>query len=138
MNCLFNKPFLILLTSGCLLACTPDSNQPTPNKTHPIEESANPHLIDSDSVKKPASSSIKETPQEAKVQPEKPLDLSWDNTMPAPQIHQQHLLPNLFEEKKPLKNRASVGGKVYRNDDPTMPLMDSVEGAEVSVNVLIP
>lgn len=68
----------------------------------------------------------------------KPLDLSWKADMPAPQIQEHHVLPNLFGEKKPEKKRASVGGKVYRNDDPTMPLMHSVEGAEVSIKVLVP
>lgn len=68
----------------------------------------------------------------------KALDLTWKNTLTAPTIKEQHILPNLFEKKQAEAKKASLSGKFYRNDDPQIPLFESIEGAEVSVKVRIP
>lgn len=136
--------FIALLGLFCftLLACTPehengqrkDESSPPAIESPTTDSNIQNSEVDLSATQETSSQQLKETtPVE-----HKPLDLTWDRKMPAPEIKEQHLLPNFFAEKKAEKKRASVGGKVYRNDDPTMPVMDSVEGAEVSIKVLVP
>lgn len=137
--------FIALLSLLCftLLACAPkhDNSQLKDESSRLTIESSTTNNTTQDS--EDIVSATQETNDNPRFKEErptanKPLDLSLDRKMPAPEIKEQHLLPNFFAEKKAEKKRASVGGKVYRNDDPTMPVMESVEGAEVSIKVLVP
>src|SRR5690554_1522320 len=62
-------------------------------------------------------------------------DLILDDT---PAVTRKSVLPNLFETKKPEKKRLSVGGKLLLDDQPNVELRESVQGAQMSIQVSTP
>ncbi len=135
-----------LLASLLLSAC--HTEQKTAEQTPVLEQAqiqeakTNAETVKVETAEKPATTTQtveKPTEPAATAKPERVLDLSVDRALPPPKLPEQsNLLPNYFAEKKPETKRASVSGNILRKDDPNKPILETVEGAEVSIKMVIP
>ena len=139
-----------LLASLLLSACQTEqkTSEPTVKQTPVLEQAqiqeakTNAETVKVETAEKPATTTQtveKPTEPAATAKPERVLDLSVDRALPPPKLPEQsNLLPNYFAEKKPEAKRASVSGNILRKDDPNKPILETVEGAEVSIKMVIP
>jgi len=143
-----NKRLLLLAMLACLLSACEQATQPNEQQTTPAIVDTNKANLRNDipRAKKP---SIHKPPNKASAKEAeigtpsyKPLDLNirkgdlvLDST---PTVNTPPVLPNLFEAKKPEKKRLSVGGKLLLDDQPDVELRQSIQGAQMSIQVSTP
>lgn len=138
------KKQILLLTLACTLtACEQPTSNPEQQATPVIKAEQKPSHTRVTPKAAQQSANDPQAEQAPIITPEpKDLDLNirkgdliLDDT---PAVTRKSVLPNLFETKKPEKKRLSVGGKLLLDDQPNVELRESVQGAQMSIQVSTP
>ena len=132
------KKQILLLTLACSLMACERPTSPSEQHVIPVNDVSN------DKVSAPEQA-VKDAAAEQPT-----TDMPQANTLDlnlrkgdlilgdAPAVTRKTVLPNLFETKKHEKKRLSVGGKLLLDDQPNVELRESVQGAQMSIQVSTP
>lgn len=126
-----------------LAACEQATNNPNTTEQAPVTNADVPRSGSHPAaVKQKAKAESPEEDTFAQPTTIKALDLKIHKEDLLPNntatVEHQPMLPNLFAPKKPEKKRLSVGGKLLLDDQPNVELRESIQGAQMSIQVRTP
>lgn len=84
---------------------------------------------------KPSATTVKEPIKLDLSLDEKSLQMIREETLPSNSTQQR--LPDLFQKKPEEPRQISVGGRIIMDDDEAVPLLEAIQGAEISIEARI-